>query len=106
MFAQRQTNIGNVAQVFWAMLYVVTRTPDDDTGGGGQSYPTLKTLLPYLGVQSAHQRNLSYSTFTDKVICGLRGKLSHNGEALRYHESCFVWHETGHRESRRAPNLL
>ena len=56
------------------MLYVVMRTPDGNTSLGGQSYPTLKVLLPYLGVLRVHQRNPSYHTFTDKVICGLRGK--------------------------------
>ena len=62
--------------------------------------------MPYLGAQRAHQRNLSYPTFTNKVICGLRGKLSHYGRALRCYESRFIWYETGYRESRRAPNLL
>ena len=88
------------------MLDVVMQTPDDNTVVGGQSYPTLNTLLPYLGVQSVHQRNPSYPTFTDKVISGLRGKLSHYGGALRCYECHFEWHEAGYRESRRALNLL
>ena len=33
-------------------------------------------MLPYLGAQSANQRSSSYPTFTEKVICELRGKLS------------------------------
>ena len=78
------------------MLYVVTQTPDGINSLGGQSYPTLEMLLPYLGAQSAHQRNLSYPTFTDKVICGLRGKLSHYGGALRCLEGSFVWYEMGY----------
>ena len=69
------------------MLYVVTRTPDDNNRIGGQSYPTLRMLLPYLGAQKVHQRNYCYPTFTNKVICGLRGKLSHSGGALRCYES-------------------
>ena len=76
MFGQRQTNIENIAQVLRAMLYVVMLTPDDNTGVRGHSYPTLKMLLPYLGVQGAHQRNPSYPTFISEVICWLRGKLS------------------------------
>ena len=88
------------------MLYVVTQTSDYDKVIRGQSYPTLGTLLPYLGAQSAYQRNPSYPTFTDKVICGLRGKLSHYGGALRCSEIRLIWYETGYRESRRAPNLL
>ena len=72
------------------MLYVVTQTPDDNRSIRGQSYPTLEMLLPYLSAQSAHLRNLSYPTFTGKVIGGLRGKLAHYGGALRCSVSHFV----------------
>ena len=37
-----------------------------------------------------------YSTFTDRVICGLRGKLSHYGGALRCLLGPFIWHEIGY----------
>ena len=65
------------------MLHVIMRTPDGINSIDGQSYPTLEVLLPYLDAQSVHLRNPSYPTFTDKVICGLRGKLSHYGGAFR-----------------------
>ena len=89
----------------WAMLYVVTWTPIGNKDIGGQSYPTLGTFFPYLGHSDGHLRNPSYPTFTDKVICGLRGKLSDYCSALRYIQSHFVWHKMSYRESRRASKL-
>ena len=48
MFVKRQTNIGNVTRDLRATLYVVTRTPDDNSNIGGQSYPTLEHCYPTL----------------------------------------------------------
>ena len=67
------------------MFYVVTRIPEGYKSIRGQSYPTLRMLLPYLGAQSAHQGNHSYPAFTGKVICGLRGKLPQYCGSLRYY---------------------
>jgi len=48
-----------------------------------ESYPTMDILLLNLGVLVTLLRGPSYSTFIDKVIHGLRGKLSYFSGALR-----------------------
>ena len=72
------------------MFYVIMRTLNYNKHIGRQSYPTLEILLPYLGAQSAHLRNSSYHTFTDKVTSGLWGKYSHYGGPLRCTEGRLV----------------
>ena len=60
-------------------------------------------MLPYLGNMITLPgdpvtllRYPSYPTFTDKVICRLRGKLSHYRGALKCSYGCFVWYEADH----------
>ena len=61
--------------------------------------------LPYLGTYMVNLKNPSDPTCTNKVVCRLKGKLSHYDRSLRYYKSSFVWHEIGNRESRRGLNL-